>query len=84
MPPGRYTTTLVLSQDGGKGALSKLATVQAPGAVGLQMSDVVLGREGSGVWWASGASRVPMNPLNAYAKGASAELYYQLSRVERG
>lgn len=84
VPPGRYTTTLVLTQEAGKGAMARLAAVEAPGAAGLRVSDVVLGREGSGVWWNSGSSRVPMNPLNAYAKGASADLYYQVSGLRAG
>ncbi|MBL0179763.1 MAG: hypothetical protein IPP98_11645 [Gemmatimonadetes bacterium] len=84
VPAGRYTTTLVLTQDGGKGALARLAAVEAPTNQGLRLSDVVLGREGSGVTWNSGSTRVAMNPLNAYAKGATAELYYQLSGLKVG
>ena len=84
VPAGRYTTTLVLTQDGGKGALARLAAVEAPTNTGLRVSDVVLGREGSGVTWNSGSTRVAMNPLNAYAKGATAELYYQLSGLKVG
>lgn len=84
VPAGRYTTTLVLTQDGGKGALARLAAVEAPTNQGLRISDVVLGREGSGVTWNSGTTRVAMNPLNAYAKGATAELYYQLSGLKSG
>jgi hypothetical protein len=84
VPAGRYTTTLVLTQDGGKGALARLAAVEAPGSGALRISDVVLGREGSGTAWNSGLSRVPMNPLNAYVKGADAELYYQLSGLKAG
>ncbi len=84
VPSGRYTTTLLLTQEEGKGAMARLAAVEAPGRPGLAVSDVVLGREGSGVWWNSGSSRVPMNPLNAYAKGASADLYYQVSGLRSG
>lgn len=84
VPAGRYTTTLVLAQDGGKGAMARLAAVEAPASEGLRLSDVVLGREGSGVTWNSGTTRVAMNPLNAYAKGATAELYYQLSGLKSG
>ncbi len=84
VPAGRYTTTLVLTQDGGKGALARLAAVEAPTNQGLRVSDVVLGREGSGVTWNSGSTRVPMNPLNVYPKGATAEFYYQLSGLTSG
>lgn len=85
VPPGDYATTLVLTQEDGRGAIARLADVRVPGQrPTLEISDVILGREGSGVRWNSGTSQVPLNPLNAYAKGGSAELYYQLSGLKPG
>ncbi len=76
---GRHGATLILTQPDGRGALARLSTVVVPTAGGgLTVSDVVLGREGSGVRWNSGATTVPLNPLNAYLVGESAELYYQV------
>lgn len=85
VPPGTYLTTVVLSQPDGRGALSRLEAVSAPGAGGqLSISSLVLGREGSGTRWNSGTRAVPLNPLNAFPGGSEAELYYQLNGVSAG
>ncbi len=82
---GRHGATLILTQPDGRGALARLSTVVVPGAGrGLTLSDVVLGREGSGVRWNSGATMVPLNPLNAYLTAESAELYYQVGGQMQG
>lgn len=82
---GRHGATLVLTQPDGRGALARLSTVVVPTVGGgLTVSDVVLGREGSGVRWNSGATLVPLNPLNAYLTGESAELYYQIGGQVQG
>ena len=48
------------------------------------MSDLVLGREGSGTRWNSGATVVPLNPLNAWPVAAGAAVYFQLSGLVAG
>lgn len=85
VPAATYGASLLLTQDDGRGALARLATVRVPGAGSLlDISSVVLGREGTGVRWNSGATVVALNPLNAYQTGATAELYYQLSGLLPG
>ncbi|MES2124828.1 MAG: hypothetical protein V4503_09105 [Gemmatimonadota bacterium] len=85
VPAATYGASLLLTQDDGRGALARLATVRVPGALPqLDISSVVLGREGTGVRWNSGATVVALNPLNAYQTGATAELYYQLSGLVPG
>ncbi len=82
--PGEYVASVVLSQDQ-RGALARLPRVVVPPATGaLRVSDLVLGREGSGVRWQSGAMAVPLNPLNSYPKGSEAEVYYQVSGLTLG
>lgn len=82
--PGRYVATVVLSQ-GDLGSIARLGEVVIPAArAALSISDIVLGREGSGVRWQSGATAVPLHPLNAYPKGATAEVYYQLAGLTAG
>ena len=82
--PGRYVATVVLSQ-GDLGSIARLGEVVIPAArAGLSVSDIVLGREGSGVRWQSGATAVPLHPLNAYPKGGTAEVYYQLAGLKSG
>ena len=82
--PGRYVATVVLSQ-GDLGSIARLGEVVVPAArAALSVSDIVLGREGSGVRWQSGATAVPLHPLNAYPKGGTAEVYYQLAGLKNG
>ena len=82
--PGRYVATVVLSQ-GDLGSIARLGEVVVPSSrAALSVSDIVLGREGSGVRWQSGASAVPLHPLNAYPKGGTAEVYYQLAGLTTG
>ena len=44
----------------------------------------MLGREGSGIAWRSGTTTVPLNPVNSYARGSDATLYYQLTGLKTG
>jgi hypothetical protein len=85
MTPGRYATSVVFTQSDGHGAMSYLSEIVVPGVSSLvSVSDLVLGRENSGVRWNSGATSVALNPLNAYAVGANAEVYFQLSGMTVG
>ena len=82
---GSYTVSLVITQDDGRGAVAHLGEVTVPRTSSrLAVSDLVLGREGSGVGWNSGATMVPLNPLNAHRKGGAAEVYFQLSGLKPG
>jgi hypothetical protein len=85
VPPGTYAATVVLSQEGGRGALSRISAVSAPAnGSRLSISSLVLGREGSGASWNSGSRAVPLHPLNAFTRAQQAELYYQLNGVQPG
>lgn len=85
VPPGRYHVAVVFTQRDGHGAIANLNEVAVHGAeVQLAISDVVLGREGSGIHWNSGSTSVSMNPLNTYRSGETAELYFQLSGLRPG
>jgi hypothetical protein len=84
-PPGSYDVSLVVTQADGRGAVAHLGSVAVPGSgPRLSMSDLVLGREGSGTRWNSGATVVPLNPLNAWSVSAGAEVYFQLSGLVTG
>lgn len=85
VPPGTYAATVVLSQEDGRGALSRISAVSAPVNGGrLSISSLVLGKEGSGATWNSGSRVVALHPLNAFTRDAEAELYYQLNGVQPG
>ncbi len=85
VPGGTYTTSAVVTQADGRGAVAELSGVRvpAPGAA-LTVSDIVLGRQESQVRWYSGTAAVPLNPLNTFAVGGSAEVYVQLSGARPG
>lgn len=83
--PGRYTASVVFTQTDGHGAIAHLDEIAVPGDKSqLTVSDLVLGRENSGVQWNSGATSVALNPLNTYPKGGAAEVYFQLSGLSPG
>ena len=83
--PGTYGVSLVVTQTDGRGAVAHLGSVVVPAAeTRLTMSDLVLGRQGSGTQWNSGTTVVPLNPLNVWSVAAGAEVYFQLSGLVTG
>jgi hypothetical protein len=85
LPPGRYAASVTITQDDGRGAIANLGEVDLPGVErALMVSDLVLGRDGSGVRWNSGATEVAFNPLNSYRIGETASVYFQLSGMTSG
>lgn len=71
--------------DAEHGALIRLDDVTVPARSGpLTLSDLVLGRAGSGLTWWSGQERVPLNPLNAVPEGGTVHVYYELSGLLPG
>ncbi|MGH7646434.1 MAG: GWxTD domain-containing protein, partial [Gemmatimonadales bacterium] len=47
-------------------------------------SDLVMGREGSGLLWARARDTVLLNPLDRVPEGGAAELYYEVYGLTRG
>ena len=89
VPPGRYRyRLLVTTPDGGAGDLVRQDSLDVRalgGGGGFAVSDVVVGREGSGlVWVSAGADTVRLNPLGRFPEGSSAELYYEVYGLARG
>jgi hypothetical protein len=85
LPAGRHEATLVISQANGRGAVAAIGAVKLPGeSEGLELSDLVLGKEGTGLTWPSGTSEVSLNPLNAYHVGGTAEVYFQIRGLRTG
>jgi hypothetical protein len=82
---GTWDVRLLVTQpnaDAG-GALERRAVILAPGSE-LGLSDLVFGREGSGLSWHSPTGDVPLNPLDAYPRTGSVEVYYELSGARAG
>jgi len=88
VPPGRYRyRLLVTTPDGTAGDLVRQDSldVRALGGGGFAVSDVVVGREGSGlVWVSAGTDTVRLNPLSRFPEGSAAELYYEVYGLARG
>ncbi len=85
VPPGEYTTSIVFTQGDSSGAAVHRDGVVVPGFDStLRVSDVLLSRAGSDIQWNSGATTVGLNPLTTYAKGGSADVYFQLSGMVPG
>jgi hypothetical protein len=85
LPGGVQRMSLVLTQDDGRGAVASLGAIPVPrGGARLGISSLVLGREGSGVAWRSSTTTVPLNPINAFAPGSEATLYFQLHGLRAG
>jgi len=85
VPPGSYRVrTLVTSPglDAGTGAGRDSIEIPAS-ARDIVLSDLILGQEG-GLTWPYGSQRVPLNPLNAYPKGAEATLFYEVGGLKPG
>jgi GWxTD domain-containing protein len=83
LSPGHYRYRfLVTSPDESTGDLvirDSLA-VEALDGARFAVSDVVVGREGSGLVW----NTVPLNPLQRYPEGSAAELYYEVYGLAAG
>lgn len=85
IPAGRYEVRAAVVQDSLIGGAGYQAGVElGRGSGGLALSDIVLGRAGSGLTWRRNGEEVPLNPLGAFEKGGSAELYYELTGTKPG
>jgi hypothetical protein len=86
VPPGLYRVGAALFQprEGvGGTVLRDGLDLRLPGP-GLYLSDLVLGREGSGLGWSYQGERVPLNPLGAFPRAEAAEVFYEFSGLSPG
>lgn len=89
VPPGSYRYRLLVSEPGGDAGdlvTRDSITVGALDGTRFAASDLVLGRQGSGLVWAPapGPDTVPLNPLGEFPEGGSAELYYEVYGLPAG
>lgn len=87
VPAGRYVMQAIVADDGWHaGAAIRQDSLVVPDlqAARLTMSDLVLGRVGSGQHWIASPDTVALNPLNAYPAGSSMEVYYQVGGMKAG
>ena len=86
VPPGTWRATFVAAEahaDAGSAVSGVLIEVPRMSA-GFSASDVVLGREGSGLSWHRSEGDIPLNPLMRYTRGATANLYYEVYGLPEG
>lgn len=82
---GTWNVRLLVTQpktDAG-GAVGR-QQITVPGSGQLALSDLVFGRAGSGLEWKSPDGVVVLNPLDAYPRKGSVEVYYELSGATGG
>ena len=86
VPPGRYqvrTMVTVPGLDATTGAGRDSVEVP-PSPRDLVLSDLILGRQESGLSWSYGGTRVPLNPLDTYQRGSDADLFYEIGGLLPG
>lgn len=87
VPPGQYVyRLLVATPDGGAGDLvNGSARIDTLAPDRFAVSDVVVGREGSGlVWYTPAGDTVRLNPLQRFPQGSGVNLYYEIYGLARG
>jgi len=97
VPSGRYRYRfLITTPDGVAGDLVRQDSLDVSplDGAGFAVSDVVVGREGSGLVWVhpgggegdenAGDDTVRLNPLSRFPEGSAAELYYEIYGLARG
>lgn len=77
---------LVATPDGEAGDVVRRDSLDAPPLDGRSpaLSDLVLGRSGSGIAWLPPGDTIPLNPLGRYPQGASIEVYYEVHGLAPG
>jgi GWxTD domain-containing protein len=87
VPAGQYVyRLLVATRDGGAGDLVSGETrVDTLDPRRFAVSDVVVGRDGSGlVWYAPSGDTVRLNPLQRFPEGSAVHLYYEVYGLASG
>ena len=87
LPPGRYAYRLLVEQSGGgAGDLVTRDSVAVDALTGQRfaVSDLVVGRAGSGLVWSDRGDTVFLNPLEEFPQGGAAELYYEVYGLPLG
>jgi len=86
VPPGSWRWTFVVREaQADAGTAVKHQAVSVPRFDdGFSASDVIMGREGSGLLWRRPDGEVPLNPLGRFPRGGTATLFYELYGLPQG
>lgn len=86
VPPGRYQVRTLVTAPGVNAATgdARDSVEIPPSPKDLLISDLILGRQQSGLSWNYAGERVALNPLNTYPRGGDAELFYEIGGLNVG
>lgn len=86
VPAGRWRYSFVIEETNGPaGDAVRNRTIEVPAlAAGFSASDVIVGREGSGLTWRRPEGAVQLNPLLRFPRDGEAVLYYELYGLSQG
>jgi hypothetical protein len=87
LPPGNYVYRLLVEEPTGRAGDVTLGDSIAVGRLtGNQfaVSDLVVGRVGSGLVWNARGDTIFLNPLDQFPRQSAAELYYEVYGMARG
>ncbi len=86
VPPGTHAVQLVLAQPSGNaGQVIRHDSVFVPdfGGDRLDVSDIIVGREGSGLQWARAGDTLDLSPLRRYPSASNLHVYYEVHGLAR-
>ncbi|HTS88976.1 MAG TPA: hypothetical protein VMG41_10835 [Gemmatimonadales bacterium] len=86
VPPGCYQARLLIAQpheSAGTGA-GRDSIPALSDSVSLGLSDIIVGRQGSGLVWRYDGHQIPLNPLSVFPRGGEAELFYEVVGLTAG
>jgi hypothetical protein len=86
VPAGRWRYSFVIEETSGpSGDAVRNRPIEVPVLAGVfSASDVIVGREGSGLVWRRPEGTVPLNPLLRFPRDGEAVLYYELYGLSQG
>ena len=87
VPPGSYRYRLLVEEpgrDAGDLVTRDSVAVSALSGQHFAVSDLVVGRAGSGLVWNDRGDTVFLNPLDRFTPGTAAELYYEVYGLPSG
>ncbi len=84
-PANYHLRVVIQTVDGARGTVGGDDSVEVNSVRrGVALSDIVLGRDGSGLSWWSGTDRLKLNPSGKVSRDEPLHLYYQLGGLPLG
>ncbi|MDH3455999.1 MAG: GWxTD domain-containing protein [Gemmatimonadota bacterium] len=85
LPTGEHIVRVVLDQSGGRVGQLMEDTILVPDfATAFEMSDLIVGRVGSGLTWVSGRDSVNLSPTARFSPTDTLHVYYELHGLAEG